>query len=112
MLSRQPGRRQWQTPDKGDTVSSRLRQRTDGSANFLLDAAESLSIRTRNGGGSDSDFGAAATSRTTKYGKKRFTLQGLKKQQKSLKHVKGQTELLAQQLSLQKAQMEHRKEDF
>lgn len=53
-------------------------------------------------GGSDSDFGAAATSTTTKYGKKRFTLQGLKKQQQeSLKHVKGQ-----------KAHMEQRKEDF
>lgn len=74
---------------------------------LLLDSAESLSVRTRNGGGSDSESSAATTSTTTKYGKKRFTLQGLEKQQQeSLEHVKGQTELLAQQLGLQKEQME------
>ncbi|KAG9069644.1 hypothetical protein KI688_008966 [Linnemannia hyalina] len=80
---------------------------------LLLDSAESLSVRTRYGGGSDSESSAATSSTTTKYGKKRFTLQSLEKQQQeSLEHVKGQTELLAQQLGLQREQMEHRKDDI
>ncbi|KAK3806877.1 MAG: hypothetical protein JOS17DRAFT_780994 [Linnemannia elongata] len=45
----------------------------------LLDSAESLSVRTRNGGGSDLESSSTSASTSTKYGKRRLTLQTITK---------------------------------
>ncbi|KAF9928512.1 hypothetical protein FBU30_002311 [Linnemannia zychae] len=76
---------------------------------LLLESAESLSAKTRNGA-SDSESSSTSFTANTKYNKRRLMLQNITKQQQdAVDYVKGQTDLLAQQLALQREQLELRK---